>query len=479
LHRYAKDVRRASYKTWYEYLRRADFLLALVAKTHHLDGREGAEAVVGSETATTAIGQLRRAPSAQKSISTWSFRWQEGKKKPYFKNKEGGFGQYYKATLAELGLIDLTEQAPGVRLVRDHGTTLAETCDGQDGRDEFWRAVVTDRVSFNEINWLGKSLCPCALASFTEERDFLRRLLFGGPGGTDEQGRRRSNSLRLLLTFLNQSSTGSDPWESYRQTAYYGQLASGRQFTIPAALEKTASRWAVYQAGEYVNRALEEILLAVLMRLHVDAAAVEGFADEFAHDALRFSSHDLGLGTRKKPWASRSLADLVAEAGAGQKVDGNWTTGFWSEASLIARAAEAGNQSRRTAFALGCILSVLARAVFPAMPYAAFETLGSDFLDRHAVTLASITRFSRDRHAEPAATVLAALLREKVLFQHLRVAMRKLRYQAQATFKLVVDLGHYVWVEDFEPTFTTRDSARPSTFSVTSVSPRGKPEAGV
>ena len=54
LHRYAKDVRRASYEPWYDHLRRADFLLALVAKTHHLDGQEGAEAVVGSETAVTA-----------------------------------------------------------------------------------------------------------------------------------------------------------------------------------------------------------------------------------------------------------------------------------------------------------------------------------------------------------------------------------------------------------------------------------------
>jgi hypothetical protein len=455
LHRYAKDIRRASYKTWYEHLRRADFLLALVAKTHHLDGQEGAEAVVGSETAVTAIGQLRRAPSAQKPISTWSFLWQEGKKKPYFKNKEGGFGQYYKATLAELGLIDLTDEAPGVRLVRGHGTTLAESCDSQDGRDKFWQAIVTNRISFDEIKGLGKSLCPCALASFAEERDFLRQLLFGGAGGTDQQARRRSNSLRLLLTFLNQSSDDTNPWESYRQTAYYGQNATGRRFAIPAALEKTVSRWAIYQAGEYVNRALEEILLAVLMRLQVEAMAVEGFADDFARDALSFSSHDLGLGTRKKPWASYSLADLIAEAGAGQKVDGNWTTGLWSENCLIARAAKATDQRRKTAFGLGCILSVLARAVFPAEPYAAFETLGSDFRDRHAVNLASITRFIRDRQAESAATVLAAMLREKVLFQHLRVAMRKLRYQTQATFKLVVDLGHYVWVEDFEPTFTS------------------------
>jgi hypothetical protein len=47
LHRYAKEVRRPRQRTWQEHLRRADFLLALVARAHHLNDREGAEAVVG------------------------------------------------------------------------------------------------------------------------------------------------------------------------------------------------------------------------------------------------------------------------------------------------------------------------------------------------------------------------------------------------------------------------------------------------
>src|SRR5207245_1221732 len=66
LHRYAKEIRRKSDKTWHEHLRRADFLLALVARAHHLDGREGAEAVVGSDTAVKAIEEISRVPSAQK-----------------------------------------------------------------------------------------------------------------------------------------------------------------------------------------------------------------------------------------------------------------------------------------------------------------------------------------------------------------------------------------------------------------------------
>src|SRR2546423_10288758 len=60
LHRYAKEVRQASDKTWYEHLRRAEFLLALVARAHHLDNEEGGEAIVGSDAARAAIKVLSR-----------------------------------------------------------------------------------------------------------------------------------------------------------------------------------------------------------------------------------------------------------------------------------------------------------------------------------------------------------------------------------------------------------------------------------
>src|SRR5215470_2714622 len=87
LHRYAKEIARVSDKTWQEYIRRADFLLALVARAHHLDGGEGGEAVVGADQAGETIEEMRRAPSALWRISTWSSLPREGKKESYFKNK--------------------------------------------------------------------------------------------------------------------------------------------------------------------------------------------------------------------------------------------------------------------------------------------------------------------------------------------------------------------------------------------------------
>jgi hypothetical protein len=429
--------------------------LALVARAHHLNDREGAEAVVGSIMADKALDQLREMPSARRPISTWAFLPQVGKKAPYFQNKEGGFGQYYKATLSELGLIGFTDEPPGVRLVRGLGTEIAEICDSQPGRDKFWRAVLADSISFKDVKALAEHLCPCMLPWFHKERDFLRQLLFGAAAKeSDEQTRRRASSLCLLISYLNQFPRNGDPWE-YRQTAYFGHGPSKKRFGAPVKLNKTRSRWAIYQAGEYINRALEEILVAVLKKIQEGGKAVDSFAADFANDSLALSSRDLGLSKRRKPWANCLLGDLIAEATAGQGSASDWATALWSEYVLTGRAAQETDPRRKTALALGCILSVLARGAFPVEPYTIFETLEPGFGDHHLVNLASVARFLRERQHERAWTVLATLVREKVLFQHLRVAMRKLRYQVQATFKFVIEYGHYVWVENFEPTFTS------------------------
>src|SRR5262249_9886982 len=135
-------------------------------------------------------------------------------------------------------------------------------------------------------------------------------------------------------------------------------------------------------------------------------------------------------------------ADLLEEAARDQGRPSEWQTARWSEDQLIRAAQKNDDPERKTALALGCILSVLARGALPAEPYKAFERLPTRFWERHPVNLMSVPRFVRDRQTESAAAVLTALVKEKVLFQHLRVAMRKLRdSKAQATFKFVVEDG--------------------------------------
>jgi hypothetical protein len=457
LHRYATDVRLASDRIWYEHIRRADFLLALVARAHHLDDPEGGEAMVGSKTARNAVKRLRQNPSTQRPISSWSYLPQKGRKRPYFQNKEGGLGQYYKASLAELRLMDFGEEPPGVRLVRGSGTQLAELCDKQPGRDQFWQAVINDRISFRSIQRLGDQMCPCALPSFAKERDFLRQLLFGTTGQIDAQTLRRARTLRLLLSYLSHFHGSADPWdwELYRQTAYFGHNAIGKRFVSPSDLNDTLQKWAIYQAGEYVNRALEEIFLAVLWSLKSAACRVDTFAADFAKDVLSLCSNDLGVGRGKTQWRTRQVSELLSEAARNQGRLRDWSTALWSEHRLITQAALEPDARRRAALSFACILSVLARPDLPSDPYAAFQTIASEFWRAYPVNLTSVRALVFERKSDPSANVLSDLVRQCILYRHLRVAMHKLRFQNDATFKFVVEYGHYGWLEDFDPTYTS------------------------
>ena len=324
----------------------------------------------------------------------------KGKEKPYFKNKEGGFGQYYKATLVELGLVETTDAVPRRPACAGPRHRDRQNLRHAAGPRRFLAAVLVDKISFNEAQQLGKSLCPCLLATHPTERDFLRGLLFGVPGAISPHVRRRANCFRLMLSVLNQFGGEEDPWHSFRQIAYYRHDSSGKRLIYPTELEETLKRWGVYQAGEYVNRALEEMFLALLTKLHAGPVDVEHLADEVTRGALSKTSKSMGLGTNTRPWGERLLSDLLEEAACGQGAAGEWAIRSWSEQQLILRAEREEDPRLKAALSFGCILSVVARGSFPAEPYATFQSLGPDFKGRHPVSLASVAKVMRDRQAE-------------------------------------------------------------------------------
>jgi hypothetical protein len=456
LYRYAKDIGSTSLLKWQEHLRRAEFLLALVGKAHHKAEPEGGEAIVGADQAADALKLIRENPSKQWNLSQWTAVAQVGKAGSYFKNKNGGYGQYYRRTLSELGLIAIVDEALGINLHQDAGLALAEICDAQPRRQDFWKAVVDNEVSLALIEDLGKSLCPCTLTGFKEECQFLTTLMFGPDGGKSGTGDRRARSLRLLLAMLDQFGCLKDPVAEFRLLAYYGHSVSGQAFVPPHGLEEVLQKWLTYQAGEYVHYSLEQTFLAVLSVLKTsprEEAGLHGFLRELALKSLSVSSATLGLGADKRPWADRLLGDLLEEARTGQAPLGKWFQDPWAESKLIPNPKEE-TPSEVLARAFASLLSVLARNRVPVATFAGFESLDTSFLRRYPVNFASFRDWMFKSTKSKATDVYVDILSNWVIGQHLRVAMRKLRYQTQATFKIAVEEGHYIWIEDFVPTYT-------------------------
>lgn len=457
LYRYARDVGSTSLPKWQEHLRRAEFLLALVGKTHHEADLEGGEAIVGADQAVNALKQIRENPNKQWKLSQWTALAQAGKAGSYFKNKNGGYGQYYRGMLSELGLIAIADGPLGINLHQEAGLEVAEICDAQPGRQEFWKAVLADTVSLALVEDLGKALCPCVLTTFEDECQFLTKLMFGPDSGKGGTGDRRVRSLRLLLALLNQFSGLKDPVAEFRLLAYYGHSASGQAFIPPAGLEDDLQKWLIYQAGEYLHYSLEQAFLAVLAVLKGqprEEAGLDGFLNELAVKSLSASSATLGLGADAQPWADRLLGDLLEESKAAQAPLERWGHDPWAESTLIP------NPKERTpldvlARAFASLLSVLARNRVPVIAFAGIESLDASFLRRYSVNFASFREWMFKSSKRKAAEVLAEVLSNWVVGQHLRVAMRKLRYQTQSTFKVAVEEGRYLWIEDFIPTYTS------------------------
>lgn len=457
LHRYATDIGSTSLSKWQEHLRRAEFLLALIGKAHHEGDSEGGEAIVGADQATKTLAQLRESPGKVWKLSEWTALAQAGKKGSYFKNKNGGYGQYYRGTLSDLGIISIVDAPLGIQLNQEAGVKIAEICDAQPGRQELWKAVLDNEVSLKLVEDLGEWLCPCALTTFDEECQFLTELMFGPDRGNGGPTHQRARSLRLLLAFLDQYGGAKEPVSEFRQIAYYGHSEAGEQFVPPSGLAEDLEKWLIYQAGEYVHYSLEHAFLAILAVLKTAEptdSGLDSFVHRLATEALAASSATLGLGDDAEPWADRLVSDLLEEARSAQTSLAEWSQDPWAESKLVPNPKHSDAQDV-LARAFACVLSVLARNQVPAAPFSGFSSLDSSFLRRYSANIASFRAFVLRNGERKAVDVYAEILSNWVIGQHIRVAMRKLRNQIQATFKIAIEEGRYVWIEDFDPTYTS------------------------
>ena len=459
LHRYASDVKKLDVTTWQDHLRRAEFLLALVGRFHHREDREGGEAIVGADQATKALTEIEAKPRKVWRLSRWAAVANAGQEGSYFKNKNGGFGQYYRGQLTSLGLINLADDSLGVKLAKGKGTEIARICDSQKGRADFWKAVLEDRFTLKRIAAWGDCLCPCAVARHAEEREFLIKMLFG-PDVTDPDAAfSRARTLRLLLAVLNDTSELDEPVTHFRRLAYYEHDLKARRFRPPTDLADVFHKWSIYEMCEFIHYTLEVAFDAILHHItdveEVDIGATDAnrFIEHAAEAALRVTSSTLGLGTRKSAWCERTLGDIIDEARVRQKPLLDWQDDPWSEDNLILEL-EGQPPLIRLARAFACLVAIHARNRLPPQPFQPFSSITADRLGRYKVTAATVCRCLSSGMDRNAARVFAELLKDHVVGQHLRVAMRKLRYESQSTFKLAIENGCFIWLENFNPTFT-------------------------
>jgi hypothetical protein len=429
-------------------------------------GEDLGSAVVGADRASSLI--KGEPPSAKIDLRGPSAVDESGnvpQSGAYFKNPEGGFGQYYKGPLRELGVLKDHEEAvwPDVQLTEFAGKKISEILDQNKAFDDLKVLANEGSARLSELRRIGKAIHPSAVEADSEEAKVLRNLFFGDDsalckGQESESIHWRRASLLLMLHYLREAGAiKNSVADKFRWSCVTSSLPNGSPWGIPESLSNVALSWGAYQRNDLLNYCLECVFYAALkevdrkpcrpdrlVELLSDQAmaAVPGDATHPSLPALPATVSDWVTATRlpedpppTDPWGPLStwgLANRLESAIA----DDNMT----AVPALAARLL-----GRLTTDRGGCTSHPFAQ-----IPNAV------EMASNHEVHLRRWWDRAASRSGENTEQFLRELILEWVIYRHLRVATRKLANQGVSTFKYRPEDGHLLLVAERlpRPTYT-------------------------
>ena len=452
--RHAPDKSADGWRTW---IRRHEFVLSAAGVAAERDGID--EDAAGGLVGAIAARRLTKGKLVDVSAAA---RLEDGKaaKGTYFKNREGGYAQYYKGPMTALGLLKIDEdrKAPDRQLTAYAGVKLAQAVERVRAfRDLRKIAESGGNASVAGLAELGAAVHPGVMDPHGEEAALLRDLLFGTgdalcAGQSTGEREQRRRSLALVLDYVERGD--EEDWVNrvwgFRWSVLDQRLGDGRAWKVPAALRESANAWAAYSQNELLNYALECLFSAVLQELDEEALPPRVVAARVAGWACGAVASD---GPRH---AHRALPAKVAKAVAGHAPPP--AEECWGAAGTFTLRDELevdGDPDDRAARAARLLLRIAAdrerygsRHPFSAIPH------GEEVASAREIHLRSWWDRVDAASDQDTRAFFEELILEWVVYRHLRVATRKLASQGDYTYRLRPEEGVLVKCGDFAPTFT-------------------------
>jgi hypothetical protein len=423
--------------------RRAECLHTLIGIVHELDqGDEWAHGggLVGRDTLVAVAKRIVSGKVIR--LSDYS-KLEPADADRYFKHKLGGLGQYYLGSLRDLEALDGNAKE-GLKYTAEWGVELAKTHDEMVDGDAFFDAVDRDRVDAKIVRDLSP-FCPCRLRKNKTERDALATLLFcRGEGALRlEVGSERRKTLTLLLDharalqkFIKHHPTPSE----FLNSCYTGFLPDSQVWPTPAGLMDIRSGWGIYKRHELLAIAVQGLFWAGLTSLLDEGGFVKDGPAYAKWFGRRFRDV-LGLS-----FPSTTFAKQVEACRQALPSHSDWQSVAHEvnlgDALLVAQNQQ--NVDQVVALSVRLLLSIVARGIDNS-PYGTL--VGADrFFETYEINLFALHRYAADTwKSMNGLQWLEWLAASWTLRVHFRVALRKLRYQSQDSFRIVpLDEGYRV-----------------------------------
>ncbi len=429
----------ASPKDFETFYRRADCLLTLVAERHarcaEETGAQHGAAMIGRVALLPALDRLEAGEPLR--LSAYATTDDEPGKR-YFKNRLGGLGQYYLGTFVGLDLL-LGDPRSWIRYTRERGEVIARNVEEIIPADLFLKTIQEDVVTLRRLDHLAPC-CFCQLKEGTAEHTFLKDLFFGRLGDDGSDGQQRRHSLALVLSLAdtmarNRQGTLAIDW--VRGALYGHSLGKGKPWAIAPALAPTARAWATYVRNDLLSIAAQTVFFSSLFILDR--------CDQRFDTAEAFGGWLSGRPTIKK------LEKIVGAATFGEALrlarrsappQADWDSDqheFQQAAECIARFREIEDETSAAA-AIGVAvrtLVLLASRIEADVPEYDASLLADEFLKGYPINLHSFRRHALDGwQSLSVPRLIGWLVKDWGIDAHLRIALRKLRSNPQATFRL-------------------------------------------
>ena len=413
---------------WVEFIRRCEAAIALACQ---IGDAANALGMAGSDW-----WRHDAADASKKSFDLITPTNRPGEDGQYLKAKYGNFGQFYTASMLEMGLIE-SASARVYAVSSTAGKALAVAV--QDEHPEacalLLKAVKAGRISRSDCETISEALHPSYLDSSSQEARLLNQFLQGGRAD-DPTAEARRISLRNVLAVVSDSKGEFDlRRELYVQSGSLGGPSRG---------VGNLTRWRAYFLNEFCHIALEVWLNAIvgLSNNVAEPTLVDAIAASLASLAVsdeNISTEDLA--------ASLALKSLGAEHALGAELFAAASVKKMPETSAVAGSTK-------------LILSLWFRwrEVAQVRDELLLETVEGRSVE-------GVFRFLDLNSAENAKITIAKLIKKFVVSNHLTIAGQKLATGGRFTYRFTLDDGCLVDGEFGEYTYTQPRIANLLTFA--------------